>query len=103
MKKEPLLHQPLIQPDIEVDLLEEEEIAVAPSHSIILYNDDVNTFEHVIEMLMVYCDHQPEQAEQCAYIVHHVGKCSVKNGRYDELTPVCSALLDQGLSAQIEG
>jgi ATP-dependent Clp protease adaptor protein ClpS len=86
----------------EVELLEEVCTEVKSSDSIILYNDDVNTFDHVIDMLMKYCDHLPEQAEQCAYIVHHVGKCSVKNGSYDKLVPICSALLDQGLSAQIE-
>ncbi|HEV7230122.1 MAG TPA: ATP-dependent Clp protease adaptor ClpS, partial [Bacteroidia bacterium] len=74
-----------------------------PEHTIVLYNDDVNTFDHVIDMLMEYCDHEPEQAEQCAHIVHHVGKCSVKNGSYDKLEPICSALLEKGLSAQIEG
>jgi len=95
--------QPGIQrPEWEVDLLEEEEVSKKSTPAIVLYNDDVNTFEHVIEMLIVYCDHQPEQAEQCAYIVHHNGKCSVKNGEYEKLVPICSALLEQGLSAQIE-
>lgn len=87
----------------EVELLEKKETLVKPTHTIILYNDNVNTFEHVIEMLMAYCDHKPEQAEQCAYIVHYNGKCSVKNGEYTKLEPICSALLDKGLSAQIEG
>jgi ATP-dependent Clp protease adaptor protein ClpS len=86
----------------EVELLEEVAVSVKPTHSIVLYNDDVNTFEHVIEMLMAYCEHQPEQAEQCAYIVHYNGKCSVKNGEYKKLEPICSALLEKGLSAQIE-
>jgi len=90
-------------PERELELLEEEQVEFKSSHTIILYNDDVNTFEHVIEMLMVYCDHLPEQAEQCAYLVHHTGKCSVKNGDYDKLVPICSALQEQGLSAQIEG
>jgi ATP-dependent Clp protease adaptor protein ClpS len=87
----------------EVELLEEVITEVKATHTIILYNDDVNTFDHVIEMLMKYCNHQPEQAEQCAYLVHHIGKCSVKNGTYEKLVPICSALLDNGLSAQIEG
>jgi len=98
MKKHPFFQLPAP----EVELLEKEEVSLNPQHAIILYNDEVNTFEHVIEMLITYCDHQPEQAEQCAYIVHYNGKCLVKNGSYDDLVPVCSALLEQGLSAQIE-
>lgn len=69
---------------------------------IILFNDDVNTFDHVIEMLIKYCKHEPTQAEQCAYIVHYNGKCEVKSGSYDDLEPVCTALLDAGLSAEIQ-
>lgn len=68
---------------------------------LILFNDDVNTFDHVIEMLVKYCKHEPMQAEQCAYIVHYSGKCDVKNGIYEELEPVCTALLEAGLSAEI--
>lgn len=70
-------------------------------HELILFNDDVNTFDHVIETLVDYCDHTSIQAEQCAYIVHHNGKCAVKVGSLDELKPICSALLDKGLSAEI--
>lgn len=72
------------------------------SQQIVLFNDDVNTFDHVIDMLIKYCKHEPEQAEQCAYIVHYNGKCSVKNGAYEELKPICTALLDAGLSAEIQ-
>lgn len=72
------------------------------SQQIVLFNDDVNTFDHVIDMLIKYCKHEPEQAEQCAYIVHYNGKCSVKNGAYDELKPICTALLESGLSAEIQ-
>ena len=66
------------------------------------YNDDVNTFDHVINCLVKYCSHDMLQAEQCAFIVHTKGKCSVKNGNYTDLEPVCSALCDKGLSAKIE-
>ncbi len=69
---------------------------------IILYNDDVNTFEYVAELLIQYCDHQPLQAEQCAWIVHHNGKCQIKRGELKDLKPICQALLDGGLSAVIE-
>lgn len=82
---------------VESNVLELEEVK-----QIILYNDDYNTFEHVIECLIDICKHQPLQAEQCAYLVHHTGKCSVKGGTYDELEPLCSALLERGLNAEIE-
>ena len=69
---------------------------------LILYNDDVNTFDHVINTLVEVCHHTFEQAEQCAIIVHFKGKCDVKTGSYEYLKPLCTALLDAGLSAQIE-
>ena len=69
---------------------------------LILYNDDVNTFDHVINTLVEVCHHTFEQAEQCAIIVHFKGKCDVKSGSYDFLKPLCIALLDAGLSAEIE-
>ena len=69
---------------------------------LILYNDNVNTFDHVIESLVKICSHQPEQAEQCAYIVHYNGKCTVKSGEFKKLRPMCEALLERGLSAAIE-
>ena len=70
-------------------------------HEIILFNDDVNTFEHVIESLVDVCNHSSVQAEQCAYLVHFKGKCAVKSGEYDELKPRCTRLLNLGLSAEI--
>lgn len=69
---------------------------------LVLYNDDYNTFEHVIDCLVKYCKHDVYQAEQCAWIVHNRGKCIVKSGGYSLLEPLCTALLDQGLSAQVE-
>jgi len=71
------------------------------NNEIVLYNDDVNTFDHVIETLIKVCEHTAEQAEQCAMIVHYKGKCTVKTGPYDELKPRCSALLSAGLSAEL--
>lgn len=68
---------------------------------IVLYNDDVNTFDHVIETLIYACDHTSEQAEQCSLLVHYKGKCTVKTGSYDDLKPRCSKLLEAGLSAEI--
>ncbi|KAB1069121.1 ATP-dependent Clp protease adaptor ClpS [Tamlana haliotis] len=79
-------------------LLEE---AVSTQNEIVVYNDDVNTFDHVIETLIYVCDHTAEQAEQCSLIVHYNGKCTVKTGDYDDLKPRCSMLLEAGLSAEI--
>lgn len=75
---------------------------VQKDHQIVLYNDDVNTFDHVIDSLVEVCRHNLLQAEQCTYLVHYAGKCSVKSGTYDKLEPICQALLDRGLSAKIE-
>ncbi|CAM1372881.1 Clp protease ClpS [Tenacibaculum litopenaei] len=70
-------------------------------HEIILYNDDVNTFDFVIDSLISVCEHTPEQAEQCTVLVHYKGKCAVKTGEYKDLEPRCTKLLDLGLSAEI--
>ena len=70
--------------------------------SLILFNDDVNTFDWVIESLVDTCDHSWEQAEQCSIIVHYKGKCDVKSGTYEELEPICTELLRRGLSAEIK-
>ena len=71
------------------------------NNEIVLYNDDVNTFDHVIETLIRVCNHIPEQAEQCAMIVHYKGKCTVKTDVLEKLKPQCTQLLDAGLSAEI--
>jgi len=82
------------------DVLIEEQ--VKKENQIILFNDDVNTFDHVIDSLIYACDHTPEQAEQCSIIVHHKGKCTVKTGNFEDLKPRCSMLLEAGLSAEIQ-
>ncbi|WP_026450615.1 ATP-dependent Clp protease adaptor ClpS [Aequorivita capsosiphonis] len=83
----------------------QEDVAVAEKESnqneIVLYNDEVNTFDHVINSLIYACEHTPEQAEQCSIIVHYKGKCTVKTGDIEELEPRCSMLLEAGLSAEI--
>ena len=81
----------------DVDVLEQE----TRKHEIVLHNDDVNTFDHVINSLIDVCEHTSEQAEQCALLVHYKGKCTVKTGEYDFLKPRCSKLLTLGLSAEI--
>ena len=77
------------------------EEAISFDNEIVMYNDDYNTFDHVIDTLIKVCKHTSEQAEQCSLIVHYKGKCTVKTGSIDELTPQCSQLLDAGLSAEI--
>ncbi len=84
-----------IQEDVSV--LEKE----SNQNEIVLYNDDVNTFDHVINSLIFACEHTPEQAEQCSIIVHYKGKCTVKTGEFSELKPRCTMLLEAGLSAEI--
>lgn len=89
--------------NIETEVLEEvlvEEKNIL-NNEIVLFNDDVNTFDHVIETLIRVCNHTDEQASQCALLVHYKGKCIVKTGSYDELEPQCSSLLEAGLSAEI--
>lgn len=81
------------------ELLLKEEVST--QNEIVLFNDDVNTFDHVIETLIHACDHTAEQAEQCSLLVHYKGKCTVKTGLYDDLKPRCSMLLEAGLSAEI--
>ncbi|HLW62787.1 MAG TPA: ATP-dependent Clp protease adaptor ClpS [Flavobacterium sp.] len=82
-----------------------EEVAIdellGNQNVIVLFNDDVNTFDHVIDTLVVVCDHDPIQAEQCAFIIHYKGKCEIKSGPMKELIPMCTKLLDAGLSAEI--
>jgi len=79
-------------------LLKEQQVTV---NEIVLFNDDVNTFEHVIDTLVDVCEHTPEQAEQCSLIVHYNGKCTVKTGEYNDLKPRCTRLLQAGLNAEI--
>ncbi len=71
-------------------------------HSLIVWNDDVNTFDWVIESLVDICDHEVIQAEQCALIIHHIGKCSVKKGAFTALRPQAEALIDRGINATID-
>lgn len=71
-------------------------------HNLIVWNDDVNTFDWVIESLVDICGHESIQAEQCALIIHHKGKCGVKKGSFDELRPQAEGLIDRGISATID-
>jgi ATP-dependent Clp protease adaptor protein ClpS len=70
--------------------------------SLVVWNDEVNTFEWVIETLIEVCGHSPEQAEQCSYFIHFKGKYAVKEGSYDELKPQCDAITERGIGATVE-
>lgn len=82
----------------EVDLLEQVQFPF----QLIVWNDDVNTFDWVIETLVAVCNHSPEQAEQCALFIHFKGKYAVKNGDYDTLKPMCDAITERKIGATIE-
>lgn len=83
---------------IETDILTDVE---KPCH-LIVWNDEVNSFDWVIETLIDVCAHTLEQAEQCAMIIHTKGKYSVKEGEYDFLKPMCNAITERGIGATIE-
>lgn len=89
---------------IQTDTSEETDVLTQTEETcnLIVWNDEVNTFEWVIETLMEVCGHAQEQAEQCAYIIHFQGKYAVKNGSYDDLKPQCDAITDRGINATVE-
>ena len=80
----------------------QEAIDALFERDLILYNDDVNTFDHVVDCLQAFCNHTSIQAEQCAHIVHHNGKTGVKRGRMEVLIPIMEALTENKLSCKIE-
>jgi ATP-dependent Clp protease adaptor protein ClpS len=84
----------------ELAVLEEDAVDVE-ENDLVVFNDDVNTFDHVIQVLMQVCQHEREQAEQCTLIIHYKGKCSVKKGSRSHLKPLCQAILDRGIQAAI--
>jgi ATP-dependent Clp protease adaptor protein ClpS len=87
----------------EVEILDkiEEGIVDTDIYDLIVFNDDVNTFDYVIEVLVDICEHEPEQAEQCTMIIHYKGKCAVKKGSFDEMASMRNALCQRGLSAEV--
>ncbi len=85
----------------EEDVLVEDDTGTGTSAHIVVYNDDFNTFEWVIECFMAVLQHTHEQAEQLSMIIHFKGKATVKSGTRDELLPLCEALLERGLSAEV--
>ena len=82
-----------------IELLESVEITYVKD--LVVFNDDFNTFDHVIETLIRVCRHSPEQAEQCTWIIHHKGKCTVKSGTLNELKPMREAICEAGIDAKI--
>lgn len=89
-------HNPLYEEELDVEVLDS-----AP-YALIVWNDDFNTFEWVIKTLIEVCKHQPEQAVQCAILIHNVGKTDVKRGGYDALKIMCDAIVDRGIGATLE-
>ena len=79
----------------------EEAVIDLEEHSLVVYNDDVNTFEHVIDALIKVCKHSAEQAEQCTLLVHYRGKCAVKSGDLDLLKPMRDAICERGIDGRI--
>jgi len=78
-----------------------EKVITEDLKDLVVYNDDFNTFEHVINTLIKVCKHSSEQAEQCTWIIHYKGKCSVKKGTYDELHPMKDSICNAGIDAKI--
>jgi len=91
-------------PGIQWQTDEKGDVAVIdePLHNLIVWNDDVNTFDWVIESLVDVCGHENLQAEQCALLIHHKGKCGVKKGSFDDLRPQAEQLIDRGIQATID-
>lgn len=91
----------ILEPQIDIQLDSAIKELIEPQKTIMLYNDEVNTFDHVIECLIAYCDHTIEQANQISLIVHNNGKCDIKHGHYNKLKPIYEALLENKLSVKI--
>jgi ATP-dependent Clp protease adaptor protein ClpS len=89
---------PIISPEIR----EQDLVLLDPPRKIVVFNDDVNTFDWVIESLMEVCAHTHDQAEQCAWIIHYKGKYAVKHGSFEELEPMASELGNRGLTVEIQ-
>jgi ATP-dependent Clp protease adaptor protein ClpS len=87
--------------DFQEETVTMEVVETVDVHDLVVFNDDFNTFQHVINTLIRVCQHTPEQAEQCTYIIHFKGKCTVKTGSWDELRPMREAICEVGIDAKI--
>lgn len=94
--------QPTTSPFTEVKEQIVEDLEAIKLYSLIVFNDEVNTFDYVIQTLVEVCEHSPIQAEQCTLIIHYKGKCGVKNGDYEELVAMRNEICRRGISAEIE-
>ena len=83
----------------EVEVL--EEVDITDIKNLVVFNDDFNTFDHVINTLVKVCKHSAEQAEQCAWIIHYKGKCVVKSGTEVDLKPKKDAICEAGIDAKV--
>ena len=92
----------MLDTDIQELELVDEEVVDLETNKLIVFNDDINTFNHVISTLIKICQHTPEQAEQCTWIIHFKGKCIVKEGEYDKLVAMRNAICDRGISAEVD-
>ncbi len=90
-----------MQPFEESEVALLEAVVETDVHNLVVFNDDVNTFDHVIDTLMDVCAHTPEQAEQCTLLIHYKGKCTVKNGSWDELVPMRNEICRRGIRAEV--
>lgn len=90
------------QESTNTDVIDDVLVDTDSPFQLIVWNDDVNTFEWVIESLIEICHHSHEQAEQCAFLIHHKGKYAVKQGSYEKLKPMCEAITDRGIGATVE-
>ncbi len=88
-----------VHEELAPDLL--ESIETTELMDLVVFNDDVNTFEHVTDTLIKVCRHTTEQAEQCTWIIHYKGKCSVKHGTFDFLKPMRDSICEAGIDAKI--
>jgi ATP-dependent Clp protease adaptor protein ClpS len=91
--------RPFEQFEEEVDVL--EEVVEVEQYDLVVYNDEVNTFDFVIETLIDVCGHSAEQAEQCTLLIHFKGKCAVKKGTFEELAPMRNDICRRGISAEV--
>ena len=85
----------------ETDIEEEILRAEKKQNELVIYNDDFNTFDYVIDTLIRVCGHDALQAEQCTLMIHYNGKCSVKRGEFKKLRPLCENIRERGLTAEI--
>ncbi len=91
--------RPFEQYETDVEVL--EEVIDVDQNDLMVFNDEINTFDFVIDTLMEVCGHTPEQAEQCTLLIHYKGKCSVKKGTFEELAPMRNDICRRGIDAKV--